>query len=392
MKKNQTPPQPCRISRRAFATPTRVLAFFTAMMLAFTVQAVPLSTAFTYQGRLSDNGQPANGSYEFEFTLYDALTGGSNLGLLTKEEVQVVDGVFTVQLDYGAGALNGDGRWLEIWVRNDSDGQPGAMLTPRQEITAAPYALMAKTVPDGAISSAKLANNAVTGGKIAFGAVTSGNIAAGAVGTGQLATGAVTAAQIANGGVQAQHMAANSVGAAQIVGGAVTNDKLGAGAAFQNLLGSGQSPVGASGVILSESAAAPALVNAGYAQIGKSDLVAESWVKKLSAPNAMPAFNLAPNANAVVWTGTEFLVWGGDSNAGGRYNPTTNVWTAMSMGNAPIAGVDYKAVWTGAEMIVWGGSNPGGGTSRLRIPGHRFPHRAHRRHGQIIRQCGREPI
>jgi hypothetical protein len=35
------------------------------------------STAFTYQGRLQDGGAPANGSYDFQFTLWDALSGGT---------------------------------------------------------------------------------------------------------------------------------------------------------------------------------------------------------------------------------------------------------------------------------------------------------------------------
>ena len=53
------------------------------------------------------------------------------------------------------------------------------------------------------------------------------------------------------------------------------------------------------------------------------------------------------------------IVWGGcnDSgslNTGGRYNPSTDSWTATSTTNAP-AGRVHTAVWTGSEMIVWGG-------------------------------------
>ena len=54
------------------------------------------------------------------------------------------------------------------------------------------------------------------------------------------------------------------------------------------------------------------------------------------------------------------IVWGGgdDSgyfNTGGRYNPSTNSWTATSTTNAPSARYAHTAVWTGSEMIVWGG-------------------------------------
>ena len=42
-------------------------------------------------------------------------------------------------------------------------------------------------------------------------------------------------------------------------------------------------------------------------------------------------------------------------NTGGRYNPSTDSWTATSTTNAPAARYDHTAVWTGSEMIVWGG-------------------------------------
>jgi N-acetylneuraminic acid mutarotase len=74
-----------------------------------------------------------------------------------------------------------------------------------------------------------------------------------------------------------------------------------------------------------------------------------------------------PSARAVhtaVWTGSEMVVWGGmfyDGtfhylNTGGRYNPSTNTWTASNTTNAPDARINHTAVWTGSEMIVWGGA------------------------------------
>ena len=44
-------------------------------------------------------------------------------------------------------------------------------------------------------------------------------------------------------------------------------------------------------------------------------------------------------------------------NTGGRYNPSTDSWTATSTTNAPTARVTHTAVWTGSEMIVWGGTD-----------------------------------
>ncbi len=70
--------------------------------------------------------------------------------------------------------------------------------------------------------------------------------------------------------------------------------------------------------------------------------------------------------HTAVWTGTEMIVWGGFSlfigilNTGGRYNPATDSWVATSTANAPDARLRHTAVWTGSNMIVWGGDNNGG--------------------------------
>ena len=71
-------------------------------------------------------------------------------------------------------------------------------------------------------------------------------------------------------------------------------------------------------------------------------------------------------SHTAVWTGSEMIVWGGDNcflscdvNTGGRYNPSTDSWTATSTTNAPDGRHSHTAVWTGTEMIVWGGFNLG---------------------------------
>jgi N-acetylneuraminic acid mutarotase len=64
-------------------------------------------------------------------------------------------------------------------------------------------------------------------------------------------------------------------------------------------------------------------------------------------------------AHTAVWTGSEMIVWGGagGGSTGGRYDPSTDSWTATSTANAPAARDFHTAVWTGSEMIVWGGNN-----------------------------------
>jgi hypothetical protein len=58
------------------------------------------------------------------------------------------------------------------------------------------------------------------------------------------------------------------------------------------------------------------------------------------------------------------IIWGGydDSsyvNTGGRYDPTTDSWTATSTANVPDGRAFHTAVWTGNQMIIWGGSASG---------------------------------
>jgi N-acetylneuraminic acid mutarotase len=72
----------------------------------------------------------------------------------------------------------------------------------------------------------------------------------------------------------------------------------------------------------------------------------------------------APSArvfHTAVWTGSEMIVWGGGgangNHTGARYNPRTDSWTATSTTNAPSARRDHTAVWTGSRMIVWGGDD-----------------------------------
>jgi hypothetical protein len=97
-------------------------------------------TAFTYQGRLLENGGPANGTYSLRFVLHNAPSGGAPVGTpLTNDSVAVTGGVFTTALDFGAGTFDGTLRWIEIGVRTNGSGS-FVTLVPRQQITPAPYA------------------------------------------------------------------------------------------------------------------------------------------------------------------------------------------------------------------------------------------------------------
>jgi hypothetical protein len=107
-----------------------------------------VGTGFTYQGELRDGSGPVNATCDLQFTLWDAASGGSQIGWgWLVEGVEIVDGVFTARLDFGEGAFQGDGRWLAIEVRCPAGAGSYTALDPRQELTGSPYALYALSAP-----------------------------------------------------------------------------------------------------------------------------------------------------------------------------------------------------------------------------------------------------
>jgi hypothetical protein len=93
-------------------------------MFCLGATALGQTSNITYQGCLTDGGTPANGTYNLQFKLYDALTNGNPQGspnTVTKPSVLVTSGVFTVQLDFGVSAFPGTERFLDIGVKHPAD-------------------------------------------------------------------------------------------------------------------------------------------------------------------------------------------------------------------------------------------------------------------------------
>ncbi len=120
-----------------------------------------LGSGFTYQGRLSDSGTTVTGTADMAFRLYDFYAGGTQIGpTVSRPGLPVADGYFATLVDFGAGALDGRGRWLEIDVN-------GTTVLPRQELTPTPHALYA--VRAGTATYADSAGYAATAGSAANG-------------------------------------------------------------------------------------------------------------------------------------------------------------------------------------------------------------------------------
>ncbi len=137
-----------------------------ALLLALAgnvVRAELLGTAFTYQGKLTDGGLPAHGLYDFRFALYDAPSSGNPVGpLLATDAVPVTNGLFTVELDFGAEPFTGEARWLQVSVRSNGLAKFTA-LSPLQAVTPTPTALWAATAQVASNLVGQVAASALAG-------------------------------------------------------------------------------------------------------------------------------------------------------------------------------------------------------------------------------------
>ncbi len=118
------------------------LPMLMAMIAAPALAQERMGSAWTYQGRLVSDGTPFNGPTGLAFSLWDAEDAGTEIGsALFVDHVDVVDGLFTVELDFGPDVFVGQSRWLEVSVYQAGGDSPLTTLSPRQPLTPTPVAL-----------------------------------------------------------------------------------------------------------------------------------------------------------------------------------------------------------------------------------------------------------
>lgn len=148
-----------------------------ALIIAASGTALGQTSAFTFQGKLTDNSLAANGPYDMVLRLFDSSTGGIQIGSdLVFDDVTVQGGLFTVSLDFGPNAFTtGEPRFVEISVRPGASTGAFTELAPRQEITSSPFAIKSRKADeadtaanaanaDNAVNAANAANAAQLGG------------------------------------------------------------------------------------------------------------------------------------------------------------------------------------------------------------------------------------
>jgi hypothetical protein len=246
---------------------------------------------------------------------------------------------------------------LRLWFNDGTHGFQ--QLAPDPPLGSAPYAMMAANVPDGAITTAKLAANTATAITAALSAQVAGLTAQAAALANQL-----TAVSNQFNGTLASGLTAASMD---------PQDASLLGLGFQFM-----TSIAAPGWVTSSAADAPAAA-AGQAAVwtGEELLV---WggshgagLDSASGAGYRPDVDLweaiaaadapaARNQHTAIWSGQQMIVWGGASggnyvNTGGRFDPSNQVWSVLSTNGAPSGRIGHVAAWTGSRMVVWGGRN-----------------------------------
>jgi hypothetical protein len=135
-----------------------VVLVITLLHPALALSAQAQVSAFTYQGRLTVNGEPANGLYDFMFRLMDAPTNGTAVPVIPGSlAVAVTNGLFTTGMDFGVENLTGSPQWLEVNVRTNGAVSFTA-LSPRTLLLPTPYAVKALSASNllGTLPAAQL--------------------------------------------------------------------------------------------------------------------------------------------------------------------------------------------------------------------------------------------
>jgi hypothetical protein len=129
-----------------------LLRLLAVVMFIIVSTACIQSAPITYQGQLQDGGKKANGIYDFQFRLANGDSGYGGPGI-SVEGVNVTNGLFTVLLDFDPSVFDGSALWMEIGVRTNGGDEDFQILSPRQPITATPYALYALATGSGNVES-----------------------------------------------------------------------------------------------------------------------------------------------------------------------------------------------------------------------------------------------
>jgi len=183
----------------------RRLTVIAGLVAALSAPPVPLSagddTRIQYQGRLTDNGAPYDGSAELRLTVWDMATGGTQVSNTSDVTVTVQDGLFTADWDAGPGVFpSGAGaRWLQV----EKETGPGTgifeLLSPRQRIHTVPMAHVATKANNAETLDTYDTSLTAFAGRVIYPSDTDGRLPDNIVDAGTIVNGSLTEAEFATG-------------------------------------------------------------------------------------------------------------------------------------------------------------------------------------------------
>lgn len=355
--------------------PRAILSLFGAALLLGAMQTTAqVPQLLNYQGRIVSNGTNFNGSGQFKFALVNAAGstsywsndgtsagGGQPTAAVT---LPVAAGLYSVLLGdtslagmttaIPASVFNNSDVRLRVWF---NDGVTGfQLLSPDQRIAAVGYAMMGADVPDGAITTAKIANNAVTGAKIAAATIATGNLAANSVNTTHIIDGQVMTADIADGAVNSAKIADLSIATVDLANNAVTSAKVLDG----TLVGADM----AEGTVGTRELA-------NTIALGRSNVVGQLDVFFANTALNQPAISLFGFQNQISTYGSDGLeqirLWGASWGEINLFDSTTNNNLAVNLSANGSAGGSLRlnqgtSTTLGAQLTA---GSTGGGSFRL---------------------------
>lgn len=349
-------------------------------LLLASSHAAPVPPLLNYQGRILVGSTVFDGVGHFGFSLVDA-TGTQSFWsnapdanadgrpdatvalVVSRGLYSVLLGDTTLTNMAGLPVENfptGD-VFLRVWF---DDGVHGLeWLSPDQRLASVGYALVAGTVPDQAITAAKLAPGAVSASALS-GPLLPSQLPA--LDASRLASGVIDPARLPA-GIAWKDPDLSDLG--RTVGAVNTRmEELGRWiSAVEARLGTIASTVGPppGSVLASVEATDATLMTQGYAPF--ASLAAAGWTSHTRSDGPSPRF-----AHGAVWIDDrrQMWVWGGQngqgslSAAGALYQPGTDDWQAVSPFEAPEPRRGHSTVWDGVQGVyVWGGSTDSGYTS-----------------------------
>ncbi len=316
--------------------------------LCNSVRADLLSSAISVQGVLSVNGEPAGGVYDLQITPYpDGVTGAALALPLQIENVFFVEGAFTAKVDFGLTLFLGDKIFFEIAVRPGNSSGAYDVLLPRQEVTAAPYALKPAA---GSVTDLEIANDAVGSAQILDGSVRTAELGDGVVTSVKLADGAIATAKIADAAVSINKIGADAVDSSKVADGSIAAVDLAPGLLdlpSWSLTGNASS----AGQFLGTTNATPLELRS---DVGVTINGARFNNNTEFTVRGSPT-TAETNADFTLWPrgGTAFFNFSAIGN-----DPGTATMAISSVGTSPFTGFNSRLVLTHAGALGVGGSDP----------------------------------